>query len=128
MHATGAASAAELRKLTEPEIARLFDPRIYARGKEYFVEGRVRRAMVYHNSLMADVKGTLPEEYHISLEIRDGNVVASCTCPYTFGYCKHIAAILYAWVKRPGCSRTWGRARTCCCSWAGMRSSRSLST
>jgi hypothetical protein len=110
MHATGVAGTADLRKLTEPEIARLFDPRIYERGKEYFVEGRVRRAMVYHDSLMADVKGTLPEEYHISLEIRDGNVVASCTCPYALGYCKHIAAILYAWVKRPGMFKDLGES------------------
>jgi hypothetical protein len=108
MHTTGAAGASDLGKLTEPEIARLFDPRIYERGKEYFHEGRVRRAIVYHNSLMADVKGTLPEEYHISIEVRDGNFVASCTCPYTFGYCKHIAAILYAWVKRPGMFKDLG--------------------
>jgi hypothetical protein len=110
MHAAGAASAADLRKLTEPEIARLFDPRIYERGKEYFVEGRVRRAMVYHNSLMADVKGTLPEEYHISIEVRDGNFVASCTCPYAFGYCKHVAAVLYAWVKRPSLFKDLGES------------------
>jgi hypothetical protein len=110
MHATGAASEVELRKLTEPEIARLFDPRIYERGKEYFFEGRVKRAIVYHNSLMGDIKGTLPEEYHISIEVRDGNIVASCTCPYAFGYCKHIAAILYAWVKRPVMFKDLGRS------------------
>jgi hypothetical protein len=110
MHATGAASAGDLMKLTEPDIARLFDPRIYERGKEYFAEGRVQRAIVYRNSLMADVKGTLPEEYHISVEFRDGNFVASCTCPYAFGYCKHIAAILYAWVKRPGMFKDLGQS------------------
>jgi hypothetical protein len=110
MHATGAASAGDLRKLTESDIARLFDPRIYERGKEYFAEGRVQRAIVYRNSLMADVKGTLPEEYHISVEFRDGNFVASCTCPYAFGYCKHIAAILYAWVKRPGMFKDLGQS------------------
>jgi hypothetical protein len=86
----------------------LFDPRIYERGKEYFSEGRVRRALVYHDSLMADVKGTMPEEYHISIDVRDGHFVASCTCPYAFGYCKHIAAILYAWVKRPSLFKDLG--------------------
>lgn len=110
MHATGAASAADLRRLTEPDITRLFDPRIYERGKDYFAEGRVRRAIVYHSSLMADVKGTLPEEYHISVEVRDGNFVASCTCPYAFGYCKHIAAVLYGWVKRPGMFKDLGQS------------------
>lgn len=110
MHAAGAASAANLRKLTEPEIARLFDPRIYERGKEYFTEGRVQRPIVYHNSLMADVRGTMPEEYHISVDVRDGNFVASCTCPYAFGYCKHIAATLYAWVKRPGMFKDLGQS------------------
>ena len=100
----------DLKKLTEPEIARLFDPRIYERGKEYFAEGRIQRALVYYNNLMADVKGTLPEDYHISVDVRDGNFIASCTCPYAFGYCKHIAAILYAWVKRPSMFKDLGKS------------------
>ncbi len=110
MHAAGTTAETGLRKLTESEIVRLFESRIYERGKEYFLEGRVKRAIVYHNNLMADVKGTVPEEYHISIEVRDGNVVASCTCPYAFGYCKHIAALLYAWVKRPGMFKDLGRS------------------
>ena len=103
-------SAGDLRKLTEPEVARLFDPRIYARGKEYFDEGRVQRPIVYHDSLMADVRGTLPEDYHVSVDVRDRNYIASCTCPYAFGYCKHIAAVMYGWVKRPSLFRDLGQS------------------
>ncbi len=110
MHTAGATSAGDLRKLTEPEVARLFDPRIYERGKEYFNEGRVQRPIVYHDSLMADVPGTMPEDYHVSIDIRDRNYVASCTCPYAFGYCKHIAAVMYAWVKRPSMFRDLGKS------------------
>ncbi|MGA9141070.1 MAG: SWIM zinc finger family protein [Methanocella sp.] len=110
MHAAGATSAGDLRKLTEPEVARLFDPRIYARGKEYFEDGRVQRPIVYHDSLMADIKGTQPEDYHVSIDVRDHNYVASCTCPYAFGYCKHIAAVMYAWVKRPSLFRDLGKS------------------
>ncbi|OPY28182.1 MAG: hypothetical protein A4E28_01700 [Methanocella sp. PtaU1.Bin125] len=110
MHAAGATSAGDLRKLTEPEVARLFDPRIYARGKEYFAEGRVQRPIVYRDSLMADVRGTQPEDYHVSVDVRERNYIASCTCPYAFGYCKHIAAVMYAWVKRPSMFRDLGQS------------------
>lgn len=99
-----------LKRLIEPDVAKLFDPRIYQRGKEYFEEGRLNRPIVHRGSIMADVKGTMPEEYHISIDLRDGNFIASCTCPYAFGYCKHIAAVLYAWVRRPGIFKDLGRS------------------
>lgn len=110
MHAAGTTVAPDLCKLTEPEVARLFDPRIYERGREYYAGGRLRRAIVYHDNLMADVKGTLPEDYHVSVDVREGKVIASCTCPYAFGYCKHIAAVLYAWVQRPSLFRDLSRS------------------
>jgi hypothetical protein len=102
--------AGGLSRLAEADIAKLFDPKIFERGREYFEEGRVLRPIVYRGSLMADVQGTMPEEYHISVDVRDGNFIASCTCPYAFGYCKHIAAVLYAWVKRPSVFKDLGRS------------------
>ncbi len=91
----------ELRKLTEQDISRLFSPRIYERGIEYFEEGRILRPFIYKSTIMAECQGSQPEKYHISIDAREGRIIASCTCPYAFGYCKHIASVLYGWVKRP---------------------------
>lgn len=110
MQPAGATGSTDLRKLTEQEIARLFSPKILERGKEYFEEGRLQRPFVYKSSIMAECQGTQPEDYHISIDVRDGNIVASCTCPYAFGYCKHIAATLYGWVKRPSAFRDLGQS------------------
>lgn len=110
MQSAGAAGSTELRKLTEQEIARLFSPKILDRGIAYFEEGRLQRPFVYKSTIMAECQGTQPENYHISIDYRDGNLVASCTCPYAFGYCKHIAAVLYAWVKRPSVFADLGKS------------------
>jgi len=36
--------------------------------------------------------------------------VASCTCPYALGYCKHIAAVLYGWLRKPGMFKDLGQS------------------
>lgn len=100
----------DLRDLKESDIESLFDSKIYERGIAYFEEGRLRRPVVYHDSVMADCQGTLPEDYHIRVEIKGGNFIASCTCPYAFGYCKHIAAVTYAWLKKPGAFKDLGQS------------------
>jgi len=105
-----AVGPADLRKLTEPSISKLFQPRIFERGRAYFEEGRVLRPIVYKNSIMAECRGTMPSNYQISIDISDNRFIASCTCPYVFGYCKHIAAVLYAWVKRPSCFKDLGNS------------------
>ncbi len=70
----------------------------------------MQRPIVYHDSLIASIKGTQPEDYGVpSIDVRDHNYVASCTCPYAFGYCKHIAAVI-AWVKRPSYFRRPGKS------------------
>ena len=101
MQPAGATGSLELRKLTKQDISRLFSLKIYERGIGYFEEGRILRPFIYNSNIMAECQGTQPEKYHISIDAREGSIIASCTCPYAFGYCKHIAAVLYAWVKRP---------------------------
>jgi hypothetical protein len=99
-----------LKNLKVEDISPLFEDKIFERGVRYFEQGRIRRPFVYRDSLMAECQGTLPEDYHIRVDMREGNLVASCTCPYAFGYCKHIAAVLIAWVKKPSAFKDLGRA------------------
>ena len=101
-----------LKNLKVEEVSLLFEDKIFERGVKYFEQGRIRRPFVYRESLMAECQGTLPEDYHIRVDLREGNFVASCTCPYAFGYCKHIAAVLIAWVKNPSMFKDLGQAES----------------
>lgn len=100
----------DLMHLSEADLVGFFDSKILERGIRYFREGRLKQPMIYHDRIMADCQGTMPEDYHISVDLHEGNMVASCTCPYAFGYCKHIAAALYAWVVRPAIFKDLGRS------------------
>lgn len=100
----------DLKSLTGEEVSELFEERIMERGIKYFEQGRILRPFVYRDSLMAECQGTLPENYYIRVDLRGGNLVASCTCPYAPGYCKHIAAVLYGWLKKPGMFKDLGQS------------------
>lgn len=100
----------DLIRLKETDVEKLFDPKIFERGVRYYEQGRILRPLVYRKSLMAECQGTLPENYYIRVDVNDDNIVASCTCPYAFGYCKHIAAVLYAWLKKPAMFKDLGES------------------
>jgi hypothetical protein len=100
----------DLIRLKEADVKKFFEPRIFERGIRYFEEGRVLRPVVYKKSLMAECRGTQPVNYSIHIEAEEGNIVASCTCPYASGNCKHIAAVLYAWLKNPSMFADLGQA------------------
>jgi SWIM zinc finger len=99
-----------LRSLTDEDVSQLFEDRIMERGIKYFEQGRVLRPFVYRDSIMAECQGTMPENYYIRVDLHGGNLVASCTCPYALGYCKHIAAVLYGWLKKPGLFKDLGQS------------------
>jgi hypothetical protein len=100
----------DLIRIKEADVEKLFDPKIFERGIRYYEQGRILRPLVYKKSLMAECQGTLPENYYIRIDVKDDNIVASCTCPYAFGYCKHIAAVLYAWLKKPSVFKDLGES------------------
>ncbi len=100
----------DLWHLKDEDVRKLFEEKVFERGVKYFEQGRVLRPFVYRDSIMAECQGTLPEEYYIRVDMRGGNFVASCTCPYAFGYCKHIAAVMYGWLKKPGMFKDLGKS------------------
>ncbi len=100
----------DLIRLKEADIEKLFEPRIFERGIQYYEQGRVVRPVVYRNSIMAECRGTQPENYSIHIDVDDSRVIASCTCPYASGNCKHVAAVLYAWLKKPSMFTDLGQA------------------
>ncbi len=77
---------------------KLFEPHILERGYAYYLEGAVTEISIEKDGIEATVEGS--EDYSVTIELKNGQVEEmECTCPYAEGgaYCKHIAAVLYAW-------------------------------
>lgn len=90
-------------KLTEALIRNLASSQAFSRGEEYYKAGAVSDLTRRGNSLRAQVEGSRYEPYQVTVDIDTGGVIgARCTCPYEFGgYCKHVVAVLLAYVRQP---------------------------
>lgn len=74
----------------------LFDSKILARGKKYFLEGRVQDLFFDGKTARAKILGT--SVYELRLDFDDEGKISGgkCSCPYARGsYCKHMAALVY---------------------------------
>ncbi|MBI2564713.1 SWIM zinc finger family protein [Candidatus Woesearchaeota archaeon] len=85
-----------LHSLSEKNIQSLCGNVIYQRGKEYFIDKRVRRIRFDGNTVIAEVVGNDVYEVEISglnsvKKLQELN--CSCSCPYE-GLCKHVVAVL----------------------------------
>jgi uncharacterized Zn finger protein len=75
----------------------------FARGQAYCHEGAVGPIVRRADTVQAEVAGSLPEPYHVTLLFTGPlEVRARCTCPYDWGgWCKHIVATLLAMLNQP---------------------------
>ncbi|MBI5158561.1 hypothetical protein HY992_00390 [Candidatus Micrarchaeota archaeon] len=89
-----------LQDIQHKDVARLVDSTIYGRGEEYFHEGRVINPVFTGDKLNAEVQGNSRSNYHTSVGIKDGEIVGECDCPYDWGVCKHVVALLLHWLKK----------------------------
>jgi uncharacterized Zn finger protein len=89
--------------LTEDDIRRYADAQSYERGLQYFRSGAVQSVDRLGDVMVAEVEGSGPEPYNVTLEAGGkGKVHATCDCPYDWGgWCKHIVAVAIALVRRP---------------------------
>ena len=89
-----------LQTLTENDITSLFTPRSWSRARSYYRSHRVRDACCLGTTLVAKVQGT--RLYNVEIEVADGRVGATCSCPHDWGgYCKHVGAVLLTWIHQP---------------------------
>jgi uncharacterized Zn finger protein len=90
-------------KLSEAMIRSSTSAQTFSRGEDYYTAGAVSELARRGNSLRAEVEGGRYEPYQVRIELDAGGVIdATCTCPYDFGgYCKHIVAVLLAYVRQP---------------------------
>jgi len=89
--------------LTEAAIRSLTTPQSFSRGEEYYHTGAVLDLERRGDTLLAQVEGSSYEPYEVTIELDAGGIAqAHCTCPYDWGgYCKHIVAVLLAYVRQP---------------------------
>lgn len=80
-------------------LERLAGGAYYARGKQYFADGRVRWLdLDEENRIGAQVKGT--RNYRVQLWEEDGGLGYECDCPVgeDGAFCKHCVAVALAWL------------------------------
>lgn len=76
-----------------------FTDKILERGFDYYENGYVLGIMKTTSGYKAEVEGSGYDAYHVTIKIEDDKIKEmDCTCIYgqEIGYCKHMAAVLYA--------------------------------
>jgi uncharacterized Zn finger protein len=87
--------------LTEDDIPELLGAVYASRGDSYQKQGRVHHCRRTRTQLSALCDGSRPTPYKVRVDLDDGEVAgARCSCPIG-GWCKHVAALLYEWVREP---------------------------
>lgn len=89
-----------LDHLTEADIHARCTEASFERGWSYYTGGAVRQRIRLDDSIETRVAST--HAYRVTVREAPGQLVAFCTCPYDWGGdCKHIVAILLAWLHEP---------------------------
>ncbi len=90
--------------LNEHLIRTIVGSQSFERGESYYRQGAVRDMFRQGDQLTARVEGSQYEPYEVKITLAQGGIgVARCTCPYAAGgnMCKHVAAVLIAYVRSP---------------------------
>jgi uncharacterized Zn finger protein len=91
-----------LPRLTEADVQRYVPAPSFDRGRSYYHSGRVFDTVCRGDRLEARCEGSQPEPYRVTVTLGPGGIAGSdCSCPVGGG-CKHVAALLLAWVHAPG--------------------------
>jgi uncharacterized Zn finger protein len=93
----------KLPRLTESHIRNLASESSFERGTNYYRDRAVLEPIRQEMELRALCEGSDYEPYQVSVKLaKSGIAETSCTCPYDYGgICKHIVALLLAYVHEP---------------------------
>jgi uncharacterized Zn finger protein len=90
-----------LPKLTKQDIRDHVDERSYERGEDYAADGAIFDTRRQGNVLKGRCQGSEDEPYCVEVTLDgDGIVASDCSCPVGDA-CKHVAALLLCWLKKP---------------------------
>lgn len=85
---------------------------IFQRGYGCYRAGRVPHLEVRDERLQARVVGSHGNTYKVEVWCDEGELLSTCTCPYTWGVCKHVAATLCTWLNRRADPQTYTTTTT----------------
>lgn len=90
------------RVLTEATIRRYVGEQSFTRGRRYFENEAISHERKQGQTLKARCAGSYRNGYQVQITLtRAGTISTShCSCPIG-GSCKHVAALLLAWLKAP---------------------------
>ncbi len=88
-------------RITEEDIREYVGERSFSLGQKYFRQGAVFNARQQGMTLKARCQGSRPDAYRVEVSFDTTGIAgAACSCPVGF-HCKHIAALLLAWLHQP---------------------------
>lgn len=81
-------------------IQKIADARSFARGRDYFDQGRVRALTRHGGSITGVVVGEAA--YAVRVWVKDSSLAYSCSCPRgeEGDFCKHCVALSLAWLAQ----------------------------
>ena len=92
-----------LPQLSESSIRGMASGASFERGKSYYHSGAILDPVHQGTELRAECEGSQYEPYQVSVTLKAKGVGGTaCTCPYSgAGICKHLIALLLAYVHEP---------------------------
>lgn len=89
--------------LTVKDIQNWVGPASFSKGENYFYQEAIIEPRRQGMTLKASCLGSSAPSYRVQATLdEDGIAEAGCSCPVGFGgHCKHVAALLLAWVYDP---------------------------
>ncbi|MDB5300750.1 MAG: hypothetical protein JWO87_2413 [Phycisphaerales bacterium] len=93
----------EIPTLTEKQILHLVGERSVRLGREYVADGSLFETRVQGRSIRARCHGNSGGPYRVLASFNESGISSDCSCPVgDGGQCKHVAALLIAWMREPG--------------------------
>lgn len=86
-------------KLTEQYIKERARAKVFERGIWYFKNDQVKKIRLEDNIIYAQVMGNYGL-YQVEIEDSDKDFSFQCSCPYEGDFCKHIVAVILAFLGK----------------------------
>ncbi|MEK7809545.1 MAG: SWIM zinc finger family protein [Chloroflexota bacterium] len=90
-----------LPSLSEKDVSEYISDPYFERGQQYYVGGHISDTIRRGSRIEGFCEGSEPTPYHVIVTFDDKGITGnSCSCPMG-GNCKHVVALLLAWVHKP---------------------------
>jgi len=87
-----------LNDMTLEQVEALDHEASGGKGADYYASAMISRAAVYRNHISGRV-GNYIEYHDVKVTFHENEMASDCTCRSSRKICKHIVALLFAWVN-----------------------------